>query len=235
MLEIACFDSASALTAQKAGADRIEFCVDYHAGGITPDFDALNVIRKQIDIPVYVMVRPRGGDFVYSEDEFDQMKTDIVAFRPVVNGFVFGILNSENCVDVPRNQKLVELAAPLPCTFHRAFDQTRDIYGAAQEITRCGFTSILTSGGQSDAVTGSETVAKLHQQLGGKIAFILGGGVRASNIKLLVEKAGVDWYHSAAIIAQETSASEKEIQQLQTVLQAIMTTTKEPNLSDRNP
>ena len=72
MLEIACFDSASALTAQKAGADRIEFCVDYHAGGITPDFDALNVIRKQIDIPVYVMIRPRGGDFVYSEDEFDQ-------------------------------------------------------------------------------------------------------------------------------------------------------------------
>lgn len=232
MLEIACFDSASALTAQKAGADRIEFCADYHAGGITPDFDALNVIRKQIDIPVYVMIRPRGGDFVYSEDEFDQMKTDIVAFRPVVNGFVFGILNSENCVDVQRNQKLVELAAPLPCTFHRAFDQTRDIYGAGQEITRCGFTSILTSGGQSDAVTGSETVAKLHQQLGDKITFILGGGVRASNIKLLVEKASVDWYHSAAIIAQEKSANEKEIQQLQKMLQPIATITKELNLSD---
>ncbi|OCL10631.1 hypothetical protein AOQ84DRAFT_211642 [Glonium stellatum] len=221
MLEIACFNSASALTAQRAGADRIELCTDYQAGGITPDFDALNIIRKQIDLPIYVMIRPRGGDFVYSDDEFDKMKADIIASRYVANGFVFGILNSENCIDIPRNQQLVALAAPLPCTFHRAFDQVTDFYRAAQEIANCGFTSILTSGGQANAVAGCETVAKLNQQLRDKITFILGGGIRASNIKLLMENSGIEWYHSAAITEQEISANEREIQKLQEMLHTI--------------
>lgn len=221
MLEIACFNAASATAAADAGADRIELCADYAAGGVTPSLDALGEIRKTTNIPINVMIRPRPGDFVFTTLQFYQMKLDIVNFKPAVSGFVFGILNAENRVDEARNRELVDMAAPLPCTFHRAFDMVPDQDEAVDTLIRCGFAAILTSGGQADAVAGAGHVARLQEQFGGQITFILGGGVRSSNVAALHERTSVPWYHSAAITQPGEKVDRNEVSNLQRILKGI--------------
>ena len=126
-IEIACFSLEAALIAQAAGASRIEFCIDKSQGGISPDFALMQAVRAAIHIPLYMMIRPRGGYFVYNNAEFQQMKEMILWAKEMgINGFVFGILNNDNTLNVAQNQTLVQLAAPLPCTFHRAFDGILD-------------------------------------------------------------------------------------------------------------
>lgn len=221
MLEIACFNLQSALAAAAAGADRIEFCADYAAGGLTPSYEALCNIRKVTTVPVNVMIRPRPGDFTYSESEFETMCSEIQLFKEEASGFVFGVLDDKNRVDEARNRELVRLAAPLPCTFHRAFDQVPDMFQATEKLISCGFTSILTSGGQPDAASGSQEVAMLHQQLGDKITFILGGGVRSTNLGRLKEQTECSWYHSAAITTSGEAVDPTEVTKLQTVLSQV--------------
>lgn len=218
MLEIACFNERSAIVAAHSGADRIELCADYAVGGVTPTSDQLVHILKEIDKPVNIMIRPRPGDFIYSDNEFEEMSRLIGIFKSEASGFVFGILDRHNCVDKERNQRLVELASPLPCTFHRAFDQVPDMFEAAKQIIDCGFKSILTSGGQPNAVSGVEHVAALHKQFGLQLSFILGGGVRSSNIRSLAAKTNVEWYHSAAITEVGEMVNQDEVIQLKTAL-----------------
>ena len=218
MLEIACFNSPSAILAAQAGADRIELCADYAAGGVTPSITSLHQIRQEVTTPIYVMIRPRAGNFVYSKAEFNQMKSGIELFKPKASGFVLGILDDKSKVDRQRNQELVDLAAPLPCTFHRAFDQVPDMMAATEQIIQCGFKSILTSGGQPDAITGAKTVAEQHQKFGEQISFILGGGVRSTNIESLKQQIRVEWYHSAAITQPGEMADEDEVKRLQSML-----------------
>ena len=125
-LEIACFNAPSAVVAAAAGADRIELCADRSVGGITPPLSDLEALRPQVKIPVMIMIRPRGGGFVYSDEEFIEMKGDIERVRGLADGFVFGVLKEEGGVvkvDEERNLELVKLASPLPCTFHRAIDR----------------------------------------------------------------------------------------------------------------
>ena len=126
-LEIACFNLESALIAQENGADRVELCAEMHLGGTTPNFETIKKAKENLSIDVYVMIRPRGGNFVYSKAEFQQMKSEIEKIKKLnVNGFVFGILNVDNLVNNEQNTELVNLTNPIPCTFHRAFDEVEN-------------------------------------------------------------------------------------------------------------
>ncbi|KAF2445996.1 hypothetical protein P171DRAFT_431368 [Karstenula rhodostoma CBS 690.94] len=220
MLEIACFNVSSAIAAAEAGADRIELCADYAAGGVTPSVDALIEVRRSTTIPINVMIRPRPGDFVYTTLQHYQMKLDILNSKPTASGFVFGILDSENRVDEARNRELVDMAAGLPCTFHRAFDMVPEQAEAVESLIRCGFTSILTSGGQVDAVSGAGCVAQLQKDFGDRITFILGGGVRSSNLAALRQQTTVPWYHSAAITQPGETVDPDEVSNLQSILKS---------------
>jgi copper homeostasis protein len=218
MLEIACFNSASAIAAARAGADRIELCADYAAGGVTPSLSALQDVRKGTTIPINVMIRPRGGDFAYSDEEFRRMGDDIERLKAFASGFVFGVLDPDRRVDKVRNGELVAKAAPLPCTFHRAIDQVEDLERVVEEIIQCGFKSILTSGGMKTALEGVERVGRLQEVFGTSVLLILGGGVRSTNIEALKRRAGVQWLHSAAITRPGEDVDEEEVKGMRNIL-----------------
>jgi copper homeostasis protein len=160
------------------------------------------------------MIRPRGGDFLYSDAEFEQMKHDLHTIRSAsappgrLSGFVFGILDARGQVDVLRNSELVASARPLSCTFHRAFDETKDLDQALEDVIACGFKTILTSGGAGDAVAGAEVLGRLVERAKGRIIVMPGGGVRSSNIGLLKEKTRANWFHSSAVVGDEISVEE---------------------------
>lgn len=225
MLEIACFTLASAITASQAGAHRLELCASYSLGGTTPSLSTLLSVRKAVPtIPINVMIRPRGGNFVYSAAEFDQMKSEVKMFRDsgAVDGFVFGVLDEGGWVDRVRNVELVELvelAAGLACTFHRAVDETMDIEEAVQTIIECGFKSVLTSGAARTAGEGAERVAELKRRYGGRISFVLGGGVRSKNVLQLKRATGVEWLHSAAIMGDGEEVDGQEVRKMQALLE----------------
>ncbi len=219
-LEIACFNIESALIAQEGGADRVELCEDMSSGGITPLMDTISEVRKKIHIDLYIMIRARGGDFIYSDDEFEEMKMEIMMIKyKSVNGFVFGILNEDGTTDTERNKELVELAHPLPCTFHRAFDEVSDPTKALEDLIDCGFKSILTSGQKTTALTGINDLTKLIEQAGDRIIIIPGGGVRSSNIEKL-KKLNAPIYHSSAIIDKSETASLEEVKEIKRILNA---------------
>lgn len=199
-LEIACFNLESALIAQQGGADRIELCDDFSCGGITPNYGTFETARKLISIDLFVMIRPRGGNFVYSDDEFEQMKKDILHFKKMnANGFVFGILNEDGSVNIDQNRELVELAQPIPCSFHRAFDISKDLEKNLEDVVECGFKTILTSGQTKSAIEGIDQLIKLVNLSNGRIIIMPGGGVRSSNIELLKSKVETIYFHSSAI------------------------------------
>lgn len=199
-LEIACFNLESALIAQEGGADRIELCDDFSCGGITPNYGTFETARKLIKIDLFVMIRPRDGNFIYSKDEFDQMKKDILHFKKMnTNGFVFGILNEDGSINVNQNKELVELTNPLPCSFHRAFDVSKDLSKNLEDVIACGFKTILTSGQTKSALEGINQLEELVKQSNSRITIMPGGGVRSSNIELLKEKVQTAYYHSSAI------------------------------------
>ncbi|MBD3583186.1 copper homeostasis protein CutC [Flavobacterium selenitireducens] len=209
-LEIACFNYESAIVASQSGADRIELCAGFEVGGTTPDIALLRRLKSEVEIPIYVMIRPRGGDFLYSDTEFAQMKSAISQFKTWADGFVFGILTQGNQVDVKRNSELVKTAGK-PCTFHRAFDDVSDFSSALDAVICCGFSTILTSAGIRNAIGNLEALLKLVKSADGKITVMPGGGVRSSNIGI-IETSGAQWFHSAAIVdgSQYTDRSEIE-------------------------
>ncbi|KAF3010617.1 hypothetical protein E8E13_003283 [Curvularia kusanoi] len=221
MLEIACFNAASAIAAALAGADRIELCADYSAGGVTPSLSTLHAVRSKTDKPINVMIRPRGGDFNYSAAELSQVKSSIETFKAsgMVNGFVFGVLDAADRVDVEKNRELIGLAAPLPCTFHRAIDGVEDICAAVEMIIDLGFRNILTSGGASNATSGADEVAGLQKKYGQRISLILGGGIRSANVQELKRRTGVEWMHSAAITSGDETVDEEEVKKMIALLQ----------------
>ncbi len=218
-LEIACFNYESALIAANSGADRIELCAGFAVGGTTPDFEVLAKLKSQVWIPVYVMIRPRSGDFVYTDLEFGQMKSDIEKFRTLADGFVFGMLSSDSKVDVKRNSELVNLANK-PCTFHRAFDEIDNFDSALTDVIRCGFQNILTSAGKGNAIDNFEKLSAVVDKTEGKITIMPGGGVRSSNIEKL-KTSGANWFHSAAILQEDQLADASEIEKLKTALNHI--------------
>ncbi|KAH7080691.1 copper homeostasis protein CutC [Paraphoma chrysanthemicola] len=221
MLEIACFTPSSALTAARAGADRLELCASYSLGGTTPSISTLLSIRRETQIPINVMIRPRGGNFHYSAAEFEQMKLDVALFAPLASGYVFGLLDARGHVDVARNAELVDIASPLPCTFHRAIDEAVELGDEVERVVKCGFKSVLLSGGTRTAEEGVERVRSLQERYGGKLSLVLGGGVRSANVEMLKRRAGVEWVHSAAITGEGEEVDGEEVGKLKAVLDRI--------------
>ena len=220
-IEIACFDLESALIAQNAGADRIELCADMSVGGKTPTIEIIKQAREHLTIDLYVMIRPRGGSFVYSDSEFEQMKSEIETIKKLgVNGFVFGILNEDKTINVDQNKVLVELVKPFPCTFHRAFDEVLNVNKALEDVISCGFSTILTSGTFPNVMEGKEVLKQLVNQANNRIEIMPGGGLRSTNISELNEIVNANWYHSSAIIDGSGIANSEEIVQLKKKLQS---------------
>lgn len=214
-LEIACFNLQSALIAQKVGADRVELCVDMSVGGTTPTIEMIQQARKNLTIDLYVMIRSRGGNFVYSDSEFEQMKSEIETVKKVgVNGFVFGILKDDKTINIEQNKDLVELAKPFPCTFHRAFDAVSNYEKALEDVISCGFSTILTSGTFPNVMEGKEVLKQLVIQANNRIEIMPGGGLRSTNISELNETVKANWYHSSAITDGSEVANPEEIIQL---------------------
>ncbi|WHF50440.1 copper homeostasis protein CutC [Chryseobacterium gotjawalense] len=215
MLEIACFEVTSAETACQSMADRIEFCDNLELGGTTPDFYEFLHLKRNYKMPVYVMIRPKGGPFFYSEDEFVQMKNSIITFKEGgADGFVFGILTSDNEIDEARNKELLELAGETPCTFHRAFDRTADLEKSVQTLIKLGFKTVLTSGGKPTAMEGKEMLKTLIEKYSDKIEILIGGGVRSKNILELKRFTGGKSFHSSAIRDYDTFVTDDEIKTL---------------------
>lgn len=218
-LEIACFNLQSAVVAQENGADRVELCAGIEVGGTTPDFEITKKVRELIDIDLNVMIRPRGGNFVYSDAEFNQMKLEIIEFKKLnVNGFVFGILNENNSINTIQNTELMNLAKPFPCTFHRAFDEVSDVFQALEEIIECGFQTILTSGQMPNVVEGVNRLAELVFKASNRITIMPGGGLRAANLDFIQEKTKANFYHSSAITNGTETSNPDEVVALKSIL-----------------
>lgn len=218
-LEIACFNLESAIIAQENGADRVELCAQMKEGGTTPDFKITEQARKELSINLNVMIRPRGGDFVYSEAEFEQMKSEIIQFKKLnVDGFVFGILDQDGNINKDQNSELVALAKPVPCTFHRAFDVVNAVYESLETVIECGFNTILTSGQEKNVVEGIDVLAELVRKANNRITIMPGGGLRSSNIGLLKEKTKAVFYHSSAIVDAGETANGEEIKAMKSRL-----------------
>ena len=194
-VEICTFSLESCLNAQLAGASRVELCSGMYDGGTTPSAAMIRMAREKLSIQLYVMIRPRGGDFLYSDLEFEVMKEDIrFAKECRADGVVLGILNADGSVDVQRTRELVELAAPLKVTFHRAIDMTRNMEEALEGIIEAGCYRVLTSGGRNTVSEGMEQIKALVEQAKGRVQIMAGSGVNAANANTLIT-LGVDAIH----------------------------------------
>ncbi|MFY1045574.1 copper homeostasis protein CutC [Chryseobacterium sp. GP-SGM7] len=214
-LEIATFDITSAEIALNSVADRIEFCADINSGGITPDLEELRYLKDKYIKPIHVMIRPVGGNFLYSDKEFMQMQKSIVEFSKAnADGFVFGILDENQEIDIEKNKILVELANGKPCVFHRAIDRTRNIFESTEKLIDLGFKEILTSGGENSAVEGKENLKKMIEDYSDDIKILIGGGVRSSNISGLKNVTHGKYFHSSAVLSYESFANADEIKKL---------------------
>lgn len=215
LLEVACFNLESCFIAQNAGAKRIELCKDYSVGGITPGETTITEARKQLHIDLFVMIRPRKGNFIYSDMEYKAMKSQIEFCKKLkCDGVVFGILTKENNVDMERCRELVRLAKPMQCTFHRAFDEAENSAKALEDIISCGFSRILTSGKCKTAKEGIETIRQLIDKAKGQVIIMPGGGIRSSNISELLNGTIAVEFHTAAITDESEIADSYEIKKL---------------------
>jgi copper homeostasis protein len=218
-LEIACFNLDSVLISQENRVNRIELCTNMAVGGTTPDFETVRLARKIATMDLYIMIRPRAGNFVYSEKEFLQMKYDIEQFKKLdVNGFVFGILTANGTINKEQNAELVSLAQPFACTFHRAFDEVINPDESLEKVIECGFKTLLTSGQASNVVDGIDIIADLVKKANNRIIIMPGGGLRSTNCNLVSEKTKTSFYHSSAIVDGGETANSREIRALQSAL-----------------
>ncbi|MGO1072856.1 copper homeostasis protein CutC [Lysobacter sp. CA199] len=199
LLEISANSLGSALAAQAGGADRVELCENLGEGGTTPSYGSLAVARDRLRIPLYVLIRPRAGDFLYDEGERAAMLADIEAcVRLGCDGVVIGALDADGDVDAVLCRELIAAAGSLGVTFHRAFDASRDQNRALEAAIELGCERILTSGAASDAWQGADRIAALVEQAAGRIALMAGAGVSAQNIAVLARRARVRELHASA-------------------------------------
>lgn len=199
LLEISANSLASALAAQAGGADRVELCENLGEGGTTPSFGTIALARERLRIDVYVLIRPRAGDFLYDESERDVMRADIEnCVRLGCDGVAIGALDADGEVDTALCRELIAAAGPLGVTFHRAFDAARDQSRALEAVIGLGCERILTSGGADDAWRGAERIAALAGQAAGRIALMAGAGVTPHNILALAQRARVGELHASA-------------------------------------
>jgi copper homeostasis protein len=198
-LEVIAFDIESCFIAQKCGATRIELCDNQGEGGTTPSQGFINQAREKISIELFPIIRPRGGDFLYTGDEFEIMKTDVVICKEMgCDGIVTGILNSDGSVDKKRMKVLTNLAYPMSVTFHRAFDRTNDAFKALEDIIEIGCERILTSGQKPTAMEGIDLIEALVNKADNRIIIMPGSGIKSDNIIEIAQKTKAQEFHSSA-------------------------------------
>jgi copper homeostasis protein len=209
-LEICCFNIQSAINAQQAGASRIELCADPSDGGTTPSLGTIKTARENLHINLYPIIRPRGGDFLYSREEFEIMMNDVVLCKQIgCEGVVTGMLTADGKVDKKRTAKLVELAYPAGVTFHRAFDWSVNPQEALEDIISIGCERLLTSGQLPTALEGVSLIHDLVEQADNRIIIMPGSGIRGSNILQIAEQTKTEEFHTSARIPQESKMKYK--------------------------
>jgi copper homeostasis protein len=223
-LEISVESIEAAMAAERGGASRIEFCSNAREGGTTPSDELLTVVRKRVSLPIFSMVRPRGGNFFYTEAEFEAMRRDVDAAKEIgVDGVVLGLLDVDGQIDVTRTKQLVERALPLPVTFHRAFDECVDLRRSLEDVIRTGAVRLLTSGGKRTAPEAFDELGDLVQIASGRIAVMPGSGLHAGNIREAVAKTGAREFHAGlssvvADVSGNLAVFEREVRKLADVL-----------------
>ena len=196
-VEICVDSSASAVAAQCGGAHRVELCSSLAEGGTTPSLGLIESVRRKIGIGLHVIIRPRAGDFRYDAGDFESMKRDVLIAKQMgADGVVFGILKEDGRIDTARARQLVELATPLSTTFHRAFDMSSNLNQALEDIIAIGMHRVLTSGGEQRAEDGMSAVAKLVAAAQDRIAIMVGGGIRETNVRRILAGTGAREIHA---------------------------------------
>jgi copper homeostasis protein len=224
ILEISVESVEAAAAAERGGAARIEFCSNTRVGGTTPSDEMLRAVRERVRVPIFSMVRPRGGGFFYNEAEFEVMRHDVDAAKKCgMDGVVLGLLKVDGKVDVARTKQLVELAGPLAVTFHRAFDDCADLRGALEDVIKTGATRLLTSGGKRTAPEALGVLCELVRIAGERLVVMPGSGLHAGNIREAVTKTGAREFHAglSSVVAKpavETGAFEEEVRRVVEVL-----------------
>jgi copper homeostasis protein len=200
LVEAAVETLESALAAERDGADRIELCANLSVGGTTPSAGSIAAVVGEIELPVFVMIRSRGGGFIYTDEDIDAMTRDIeVARNAGVAGIVTGVLTPSSRIDVERTRALAEAAAGLPVTFHRAFDSAANLPQALEQLIDVGVSRVLTSGGAPTALEGAAVIASLVDLARERIAIIAGGGIRSHNVREVIARTGVREVHSRLV------------------------------------
>lgn len=198
LIEVCSNSLESAQSAEKGGADRIELCAELEVGGITPSYGTLKLVLESLSIKVFVLIRPRSGNFTYSDAEFEVMKEDIRWCKENgCHGIVSGVLKDDNTLDAERTRELIQLSAPLPFTFHRAFDWVKDPEEALKQLIDMGCSRVLSSGQQATAHRGLKMLNHLQKNYGNQIKLMPGGGINEDNIKTIKE-AGFSEIHFSA-------------------------------------
>jgi len=198
VLEVCVESIDHAVAAERGGAHRIELCSDLASGGITPSAGLIAASRHHVRRPIHVLIRPRAGDFFYSDYEFEIMERDIQMAKHLhMDGIVLGLLDEKGRVDVPRTRKLVDLARPFPVTFHRAFDQCPDMDACLQAVIQTGAARILTSAGQARATDGIAALAHLVRAAGDRIVVMPGGGIDLDNVQLILRQTAAREIHTS--------------------------------------
>jgi copper homeostasis protein len=188
----------AAQAAESGGANRIELCSQLSIGGVTPSEELTAAVIRALSIPVHVLIRPRGGDFVYSAAEFDLMRQQIEDVKQAgAAGIAVGILLPDGRVDEQRSRELVSLGRPMSITFHRAFDESADLSDSLESVIQTGADCLLTSGGAPDVLTGAHSIARLRKQATGSIRIMAGGGLRLANLEEVVRLSGVSYLHGS--------------------------------------
>jgi copper homeostasis protein len=205
LLEIAANSVGSALAAQSSGAGRVELCANLDEGGTTPSYGVLALARERLSIPLFVLIRARGGDFLYEEFELEAMRRDVEICRQLgCDGVVIGALDADGSVDVASCRELIAAAGPMSVTFHRAFDIARDRDQALKDIISLGCHRVLTSGARSSALEGADTIAASVRQAGHRLGIVAGAGVNAENLAELIERTGAREFHASATATQRS-------------------------------
>ncbi len=198
IIEIATSDFSTTRSAVDGGADRIELCANLAEGGTTPSFGTIKQCREAFTVSLFPIIRPRGGDFLYTDEEFQIMLHDVKLSKQLgCDGVVIGLLNNDGTIDIKRTSLLVEAAYPMGITFHRAFDRCKDPFEALEQLMEMGCERILTSGQQPAAPEGVELIAELNTLAADRIIVMPGSGVRKENIKMLAERTGCKEFHSS--------------------------------------
>jgi len=204
-----------AMAAERGGASRIELCGSLDVGGVTPSVELMRETRACVWAPIFAMVRPRGGDFVYSAAEFEEMKSSIEAARAAgMDGVVLGLLRLDGKVDAARTKELVRAAAPLPVTFHRAFDESADLFAALEDVVATGASRLLTSGGEATAPKAVARIAEFVRRARGQVVVMPGSGITAANAAEMAAATGAKEIHAglSSVVAGDAGEEEFEVE-----------------------